>query len=245
MSLQTIMLSLTLGVVTVALGSVQAIAGPLVAAPKCSSSIGEVSRLNLSSLKTGDTVSVCASWLASVVSVYKDADSIKPTKPAKPAPKTLPKTRVSTLPQKRFMSATPDRPVIKTNVYESAQVGQRVLLASTATRHQHVALLLNKPTLLRFTPVSYRWTLGDGVSTPRSQVAHRYKTAATFVVRMSVTYASDVRVLPSSKWMRLPFLVTKTALPVSLKVYSQPPSIRPVAVLVGFSCLEKPDAVGC
>jgi hypothetical protein len=150
-----------------------------------------------------------------------------------------------TVSQRRFFSTTPDRPTIKSNVYRSIKPGDPVLLASTATRHQHLALLLGKPTMLRFTPVSYRWTTGDAGVSVRSQVRHRYKNFGRYTVRMSVNYKSEVRVLPSGRWLTLPFQVTKVAPSIEIVVASEKPNLGGVAVLVGKTCLEHPSAVGC
>ena len=119
------------------------------------------------------------------------------------------------------------------------------MLASTATRHQHLALLLGKPTLLRFTPVGYRWTTGDAGVSVRSQVRHRYKNAGRYTVRMSVAYKSEVRVLPNGRWLTLPFQVTRVAPSVEILVANERLNLGGVAVLVGKTCLEHPTAVGC
>ena len=221
------------------------LAGPAqAAAPKCNSDAGTVQSLKLSSLKTGDTVTVCASWLVTsrTTSVGPPAQS---SGSASGQVSTKPKTAKFTVPQRRFFSATPDRPSIKSNVYQSMKPGEQVMLASTATRHQHLALLLGKPTLLRFTPVGYRWTTGDAGVSVRSQVRHRYKNAGRYTVRMSVAYKSEVRVLPSGRWLTLPFQVTRVAPSVEILVANERPNPGGVAVLVGKTCLEHPSAVGC
>ena len=214
------------------------------AAPKCNADAGTAQSLKLSSLKTGDTVTVCASWLVTsqTTSVGPPAQSSgSASGRVSPSPKTT-KLIVS---QRRFFSATPDRPTIKSNVYQSIKPGQPVLLASTATRHQHLALLLGKPTMLRFTPVSYRWTTGDSAVSGRSQVRHRYKNVGRYTVRMSVNFKSEVRVLPGGRWLTLPFQVTKVAPSVEIVVANEKPNLGGVAVLVGKTCLEHPSAVGC
>jgi hypothetical protein len=149
------------------------------------------------------------------------------------------------VPQRRFFSATPDRPEIKSNVFRSIKPGEPALFASTATRHQHLALLLGKPTMLKFTPVAYRWTTGDAGVSVRSQVRHRYKSVGRYTVRMSVTYQSEVRVLPNGRWLKLPFQITKVAPPVEIVVADEKPNLSGLAVLVGKSCLEHPSALGC
>ena len=214
------------------------------AAPKCNTDAGTAQSLKLSSLKTGDTVTVCASWLVTsqTTSVGPPAQS---SGSANGRVSTSPKTTKLIVPQRRFFSATPDRPTIKSNVYQSLKPGQPVLLASTATRHQHLALLLGKPTMLRFTPVSYRWTTGDSAVSGRSQVRHRYKNVGRYTVRMSVNFKSEVRVLPGGRWLTLPFQVTKVAPSVEIVVANEKPNLGGVAVLVGKTCLEHPSAVGC
>ena len=214
------------------------------AAPKCNTDAGTAQSLKLSSLKTGDTVTVCASWLVTrqTTSVGPPAQS---SGSASGQVSSTRKTTKVTVPQRRFFSATPDRPTIKSNVYRSIKPGDPVLLASTATRHQHLALLLGKPTMLRFTPVSYRWTTGDAGVSVRSQVRHRYKNVGRYTVRMSVNYKSEVRVLPSGRWLTLPFQVTRVAPSVEIVVAREKPNLGGVAVLVGKTCLEHPSAVGC
>ena len=214
------------------------------AAPKCNTDAGTAQSLKLSSLKTGDTVTVCASWLVTsqTTSVGPPAQS---SGSASGRVSTALKPTKITVPQRRFFSATPDRPTIKSNVYRSIKPGAQVLLASTATRHQHLALLLGKPTMLRFTPVAYRWTTGDASVSTRSQVRHRYKNTGRYTVRMSVTYKSQVRVLPSGRWLTIPFQVTRVAPSVERVVINERPNLGGVAVLVGKTCLEHPIAVGC
>ncbi len=243
------MFSIRLGLASVLLialnllGSSSQAIEPRGAAPKCTTAAGQVKSVTLSSVKTGDTVTVCAAWLVAATGTGNGSANREPAPPKKVDLK--PQTTVKQVPQRRFMSATPNRPFIKTNVFESITPGAQALLASTATRHQHLALLLGKPTQLRFTPVSYRWTLGDGTSSTRSQIRHRYKTPGRYTVRMSVTYASDVRVLPKSQWIRLPYLVTRVAPERELVVAEQPPAAARVAVLVGKSCAQHPLAFGC
>jgi hypothetical protein len=214
------------------------------AAPKCNTDAGTAQSLKLSSLKTGDTVTVCASWLVTsqTTSVGPPAQS---SGSASGRVSSARKPTKITVPQRRFFSATPDRPTIKSNVYRSIKPGAQVLLASTATRHQHLALLLGKPTMLRFTPVAYRWTTGDASVSTRSQVRHRYKNPGRYTVRMSVTYKSEVRVLPSGRWLTIPFQVTRVAPSVEIVVTNEMPNLGGVAVLVGKTCLEHPSAVGC
>jgi hypothetical protein len=214
------------------------------ASPKCNTDAGTAQSLKLSSLKTGDTVTVCASWLviSQTTSVGPPATS---SGSASGQVSTKPKTAKITVPQRRFFSATPDRPEIKSNVFRSIKPGVPALFASTATRHQHLALLLGKPTMLKFTPVAYRWTTGDAGVSVRSQVRHRYKSVGRYTVRMSVTYQSEVRVLPSGRWLKLPFQITKVAPPVEIVVADEKPNLSGLAVLVGKSCLEHPSAVGC
>ena len=214
------------------------------AAPKCNTDAGTAQSLKLSSLKTGDTVTVCASWLVTsqTTSVGPPAQSSVSSSGQVSARR---KTSTVTVPQRRFFSATPDRPAIKSNVFGWVKPGAPVLFASTATRHQHLALLLGKATMLKFTPVAYRWTTGDSGVSVRSQVRHRYKLAGRYTVRMSVTYQSEVRVLPSGRWLKLPFQITKVAPPVEIVVTGEKPNLGGVAVLVGKTCLEHPSAVGC
>ena len=99
--------------------------------------------------------------------------------------------------------------------------------------------------MLRFTPVAYRWTTGDSSVSGRSQVRHRYVAAGSYTVRMSVTYKSEVRVLPSGRWITLPFQVTRVAPSVEILVTSAPPNLGGIAAVVGKTCIEHPSAVGC
>jgi hypothetical protein len=214
------------------------------AAPKCNADAGTAQSLKLSSLKTGDTVTVCASWLVTSQTTSVEPPAQSSGSASGRVSTALKSTKIS-VPQRRFFSATPDRPTIKSNVYRSIKPSEQVLLASTATRHQHLALLLGKPTMLRFTPVAYRWTTGDASVSTRSQVRHRYKNTGRYTVRMSVTYKSEVRVLPSGRWLTIPFQVTRVAPSVEIEVANEKPNLGGVAVLVGKTCLEHPSAVGC
>ena len=74
---------------------------------------------------------------------------------------------------------------------------------------------------------------------------HRYKNVGRYTVRMSVNFKSEVRVLPSGRWLTLPFHVTKVAPSVEIVVANEKPNLGGVAVLVGKTCLEHPSAVGC
>lgn len=119
-----------------------------------------------------------------------------------------------------------------------------MLLMSDATRHSKVRQLLGLNTLIRFTPIAYRWTLGDSTSSKRSRLRHRFDSTGLFFVRLSVTYSIDLRVLPSGKWISTPLTIKKVASPLPLRV-GQVERIPGIPVFVIRNCLQMPEAIGC
>jgi len=107
-----------------------------------------------------------------------------------------------------------------------------------------VRRLLGFDTLIRFTPIAYRWTLGDSTSSTRSRLRHRYLSTGLFFVRLSVTYSIDLKVLPSGKWISTPLTIKKVANPLPLRV-GQLERIQGVPVFVIRDCRQMPSAIGC
>jgi hypothetical protein len=201
--------------------------------------------ISISSKVSGDRVRVCADWLK--VSLGKGSSSTKPapkaTAPAKGSktPTSGKKTQTSL---KRSVVATATQPTIFAVPNGQVAPNTSVLLTSDATRHSKVRRLLGFDTLIRFTPIAYRWTTGDSSSSIRSRVRHTYLSTGVFLVRLSVTYSIDLKVLPSGKWISTSLTIKKVAHPLPLRV-GQLEHIQGVPVFVIRDCLQTPGAIGC
>jgi hypothetical protein len=235
-------------VLSIPLGATVAIASPRTLS--CGVGNTKVKAISISSQVSGDRVKVCADWIK--VSIRSKVSSgSKPT----PRPKVT-KDKGSTkssgkssstksvTPLNRSVVASADRPVIFSVPRDQPVPTLSTLLFSDATRHSKVRKLLGYNTLIRFTPVSYRWTTGDGGVSIRSRVRHRFLATGTYFVRLSVVYSIDLRVLPSGGWIKTPLTIKKVAEPLRVKVSSES---RPqgVSVFVIHNCNQKPTAPGC
>ena len=209
----------------------------------CGSSNGTVRSVSISSQVTGDRVRVCADWIKT--SIGKGAAATKPTaKPTTASTSSSASGHIAYTPLNRSVVATANRPNIIS--VPNAQVSPKtsVLVFSDATRHTKVRQLLGYNTLIRFTPTAYRWTLGDSTTSTRSRVRHRFTATGLYFVRLSVTYAIELKVLPAGKWISTPLSIKKVADPLQLRV-GQNQSIQGIPVFVIRDCRQMPGAIGC
>jgi len=228
---------------TIAASVWPAVAQPLRSA--CGTSNGTVSSVSISSQVTGDRVRVCADWLK--VSIGNGGSSskkptAKPTTPAKSSSSSV--GQVNVTPLNRSVVATATRPNILAIPNTPVAPKTSVLLLTDATRHTKIRQLLGYNTLIRFTPIAYRWTLGDSTTSTRSRVRHRFLATGLYFVRLSVTYSIDLKVLPAGKWIATPLTIKKVGDPVQVRV-GQNWRIQGIPVFVIRDCKQMPGAIGC
>jgi hypothetical protein len=201
--------------------------------------------ISISSQVSGDRVRVCADWVR--VSIGKGASTSKPSPKATSSAtgvKASTSPVVKRTPFNRSVVATATPPIIIAIPNAQISPTTSVLLMSDATRHSKVRQLLGLNTLIRFTPIAYRWTFGDSTSSTRSRIRHRFDSTGLFFVRLSVTYSIDLKVLPSGKWISTPLTIKKVASPLPLRV-GQVERNPGIPVFVIRNCLQMPEAIGC
>ncbi len=213
----------------------------------CSSHTAKVRSINLSSQVSGDNFRLCADWIKSIT----QSSSAHPSKTAptsRPSNGSLNGSRsqsnLRSIPLNRSVIATANRPNILLFPANQVAPDTSVLLYSDATRHSVLRKLLGFDTLIRFTPIAYRWTTGDGFSSNRSRVRHMFQRLGTSTVRLSVVFAIEVRLVSSSKWIKTPLQIKKVADPTSVRV-GERRVIQGIPVFVIRNCFSRPNAVGC
>jgi hypothetical protein len=212
----------------------------------CGTSNGSVKSVSISSQVTGDRVRVCADWLK-VSTGQGSSSSKKPSlKPSSPSTGSSASSagKVAVTPLNRSVVATATRPNILAVPNASIAAKTSVLFLSDATRHTKIRQLLGYHTLIRFTPIAYRWTMGDSIASNRSRVRHKFNTTGLYFVRLSVTYSIDLKVLPAGKWIATPLTIKKVADPYQVRV-GQTRIIQGIPVFVIRDCHQMPGAIGC
>ncbi|HEU4849776.1 MAG TPA: hypothetical protein VFS93_05125 [Terrimesophilobacter sp.] len=136
-------------------------------------------------------------------------------------------------------------------------VGLDTNFYARATQHVKSGTLLGRPASVRFTPVRYRWTYGDGATrttaTPgatwqvlglhefdATATSHVYRNPGTYYIDLTIGYAPEYRYADGTEWI-----------PVSGVIWV--PANRLVAeaaagaktVLVEDECTINPSGPGC
>ncbi len=227
------------------------VASVLVCAPSpasaatCSNQTAKVRSINLSSQVVGEQFRLCADWLRTTV-FKANPSSPTPVKAPIGSPKSRqpPVSKPRSIPLNRSVLATADRPSIRALPDHQIMPDTDVLLFTDATRHTVLRKLLGYDTLIRFTPVGFRWTTGDGGLSNRSRLSHRFSRLGTSFVRLSVDYSIEVRLVASPKWIKTPLRIKKVAEPLAIRV-GERRVIQGIPVFVIANCLARPSAIGC
>ena len=115
--------------------------------------------------------------------------------------------------------------------------------------------LLGQPATVRFTPVAWHWTYGDGTTATRStpgttwaaqgipqfdptSTSHVYSTAGTYFIDLSITFTADYR-FAGGNWTRVVGTIT---LPANRLVATAGGA---KTVLVNRDCTQNPGGPGC
>ena len=115
--------------------------------------------------------------------------------------------------------------------------------------------LLGRPASVRFTPISWHWTYGDGTTATRATpgatwaaqgirefdpttTSHVYSRAGTYVIDLSITFTADYR-FNGGKWTRVFGTLT---LPANRLVATAGDA---KTVLVNHDCTQNPHGPGC
>jgi len=227
-----------------ALASVLVCAPSPASAATCSNQTAKVRSINLSSQVVGEQFRLCADWLKTTLIKTKPRvpKPIGVTTGSRPSGQPAPKHKL--VPLNRSVLATADRPSILVLPNEQIMPDTDVLLFTDATRHSVLRKLLGYDTLIRFTPVGFRWTTGDGGVSTRSRLKHRFSRLGTSFVRLSVDYAIEVRLATSPKWIKTPLRIKKVAEPLPIRI-GERRVIQGIPVFVISNCLARPTAIGC
>jgi hypothetical protein len=135
-------------------------------------------------------------------------------------------------------------------------VGLDTNFYARATRHVKTGMLLGQPASVRFTPVRYHWTYGDGTSrttgTPgatwsvlgldefdRTVTSHVYAAAGTYYIDLLIGFAPEYRYADSTGWIPIPGIIW---VPANRLVAV---AGGPKTVLVEDDCVINPSGPGC
>ncbi|MFC4245096.1 PKD domain-containing protein [Gryllotalpicola reticulitermitis] len=128
-------------------------------------------------------------------------------------------------------------------------------MASGPREHSQSGQLLGQAVTVRFTPVAYHWSYGDGSarSTPgpgvswkasglsafaKTSTSHVFTARGSYPVTVAVEYAAQYR-FAGDGWRAIPGTLSLTSGAVTVTVKAVK------TVLVGGTCDEKPSAPGC
>ena len=115
--------------------------------------------------------------------------------------------------------------------------------------------LLGRPADVRFTPISYHWTYGDGTSATRSTkggtwaslgipefeespTSHVYEQVGDYTITLTVTFAAEYR-FDGSAWRPVIGSITLPANDLHIRVGTAK------TVLVEHDCVVNPAGPGC
>ncbi|WP_435415569.1 PKD domain-containing protein [Ruicaihuangia caeni] len=136
-----------------------------------------------------------------------------------------------------------------------AIVGLDANFIAAASRHTRSAMLLGAPAEVRFTPVRYDWSYGDGATrqahgpgatwttlqlsefSPTS-TSHAYGSPGTFTVALTVRYSAEYR-YAGGPWQPVPGELSAPANDLVVSVLSAQ------TVLVDEHCGTNPTGPGC
>ncbi len=207
---------------------------PPVHAAGCSKVGVQSGLLKHSGLVSGNTAKVCGRELWKLLP--------KPKIPKKPIVRASPVKKVN---WKNEFSVTPDRPRIKLAGSTDLVPGNSLGFSSLAVRHTRNRMLLWYPTQVRFQPVSYLWSFGDGQTSADRDANHSWAESGTFTVRLTVNYSVKYRIIGKSAWVVLPGQIAANSLPVVVNVGQKTLTSSDLVRLVHWTCLQKPIAIGC
>jgi len=150
------------------------------------------------------------------------------------------------------------KPAVGTNVMEPngwMVVGLPTNFYATTGTHVVDGTLLGFPASVRFTPVSWRWTYGDGAATSSSTggaswaalglpefdptaTSHVFATPGTFTIQLTVSFAAEYR-FGGPTWVPIAGTLPVAANPITATAGDAQ------TVLVGRDCNANPGGVGC
>lgn len=136
-------------------------------------------------------------------------------------------------------------------------VGLSTNFYAHASQHVKTGTLLGEPAYVRFTPVRYSWTYGDGASrttsTPgatwsalgitefdETPTSHIYRAPGRYVIDLTIGYAPEYRLASSTEWIPVQGLVW---VPANRLVAVASAGAK--TVLVEDECTVDPTGPGC
>lgn len=136
-------------------------------------------------------------------------------------------------------------------------VGLDTNFFARATPHVKSGTLLDRPASVRFTPVRYRWTYGDGASrttaTPgatwqalglrefdATPTSHVYRSPGTYYIDLTIGYAPEYRYADATEWIPVSGLIW---VPANRLVAEAAAGAK--TVLVEDECTANPHGPGC
>lgn len=152
----------------------------------------------------------------------------------------------------RFLGAVP-KASVEPGAFTLA--GANTNFIAAAGERERSGELLGQPVTVRFSPVSYVWSYGDGgsqtTSAPgstwaasglgefaKTPTSHVYESRGSYEATVDIAFSAQFR-FAGRPWVTIPGTLGLTSEPIVVTVKGVK------AVLVGHSCDEKPSGPGC
>lgn len=177
----------------------------------------------------------------------------RPT-PGAPAPPDAPAFVIPTVYAADLASFFPHEPAIVGEPAGAGLIGKPANIVASSAPHILNGTLFDHAVAVLFAPAGYTFDYGDGTTIASdtggetwaatnappfsaAPTAHAYAARGEYTATVTVAYAAAVN-FGDGVWRDVVGTVSASAA-YSLRVY------QPISALVNFTCLEKPDGVGC
>lgn len=177
----------------------------------------------------------------------------RPT-PGAPAPPDAPAFVIPTVYAADLASFFPHEPAIVGEPAGAGLIGKPANIVASSAPHILNGTLFDHAVAVLFAPAGYTFDYGDGATIASdtggetwaatdappfsaAPTAHAYAARGEYTATVTVAYAAAVN-FGDGVWRDVVGTVSASAA-YSLRVY------QPTSALVNFTCLEKPDGVGC
>jgi len=114
------------------------------------------------------------------------------------------------------------------------QVGESFVLSSDAADHEKSAVILGRPGFVRFTPVSYQWSVGGAQDSAVAVAA--FSSSGQKSLSLQLTYRASTRFSLSEPWVFVGLVTSTADHQVLVLEAAQSIALRPSPRLVRGSC---------
>jgi hypothetical protein len=164
------------------------------------------------------------------------------SKPATPSKIESTTTNVSATSQSAQAFLEP-QPLVMTASKNVLQIGESVLLTSDAAGHEKSAVILGRPGFVRFTPLSYRWSVASAQDSAVAVAA--FSSSGLKPLSLQLTYRASTRFSLSEPWVFVGLVTSTTHHQVLVIEAAQTTAPRPSPRLVKGTCESWPSSYRC